>query len=216
MKNWIMTLKILALGLSALIAVFHFNSKSAEPFQPEFKLGVDYQQLTDNKDNSDLELSSSNLIEVFYWYGCDACYLTESLLADYLKGKPDVNLVRIPLVARLNWREQAYLQPLMEQLVVNSEISYLDVYKQCMEDCQVFSNFDTSLTWLKSKLEDKPELIIDQSLIWQAEKNYRKRAEIFSIAQVPTIIINGKYKVDANHAGTAERLIEIVDFLLSQ
>ena len=117
---------------------------------------------------------------------------------------------------RPDWRPQAYLQGIMEQYSnVNSIPNYLDIYRQCLMDCSDFEKFETSYQWFINKLapESLPEL--DQEMVWLAEKNYQKRADLFLISQVPTIIINESYKIDANQAKTAGRMVEIIDFLLA-
>jgi len=192
----------------------------AQQSEQEFTLGKDYQQLDSFNIDQIQNLSDLNNlyhVEIFYWYGCESCYQVESSLNSYIKSHPQLKVKRTPLVARVNWREQAYLQPLMEQLSELENIpSHLEIYQQCLSDCQVFSQYASSLQWLTDKLDQQQLPVIDLSLIWESEKIYKKRAEKFSISQVPTIIINEKYKVDANQAGTARRLVEIVDFLLSQ
>lgn len=205
-------LAFVSIGLFSLAA----HSQESEPFE----LGVDYQ-IVEKKTQQEAaqlsELESISAIEIFYWFGCEACFQVEAAIFDYLQQNPDLRLRRTPLVIRAEWRQQAYLQGLMEQYQgVETLPSVLDIYRQCLDDCQVFQQFESSARWFADQVDSESSRVIDQQKIWQQEKNYRKRADLYSISQVPSIIINETYKVDANQAKTAKRLIEIIDYLLAK
>ena len=85
-----------------------------------------------------------------------------------------------------------------------------------MSNCSVFEEFDSTLDWFSKQADPQKLPTINKEAIWQAEKSYQKRADLFSISQVPTIIINETYKVNANQAKTSKRLVEIIDYLLSK
>ena len=195
-------------------------SINAQQQPDEFVEGIDYRLVQSKAIDTSDELDQLNQVadlEVFYWYACHACYQVEQALVEYLAGREEHQVVRTPLVAHLSWRQHAYLQPLAEQLknhiVVPSEF---DIYQACLEDCTSFKSFDSSKSWFLEKAQVEELPYIDEAMIWQAEKNYRKRADSFSISQVPTIIIRETYAVDANSAKSVERLIKIVHYLLTE
>jgi hypothetical protein len=88
-------------------------------------------------------------------------------------------------------------------------------YNTCIAECSNFKDYESVKQWLLSQA-NLSDFEFEESAIWQAEKNYRKMAESFSISQVPTILIRGTYIVDANSAGSLERLIAITDALLKK
>jgi len=221
MNNQLVSNKSFIFSLLAIFAILLVtNSAFAQQADEPYRLGVDYD-LIDKPDIDQIvqfsELESISNIEIFYWYGCEACFQVEAAIEDYLANNSHLSLRRTPLVVRSSWREQAYLQAMMTQLSEAENLpSTMDIYRQCLTDCSVFSKFESTQKWLLSHLEDPSTVVIEQELVWQAEKNYRKRADLFLIRQVPTIIINETYKVDANQAGTSKRLVEIIDFLLTK
>lgn len=207
------------LKLLCAVVVMFINSAQAEQAAPFFVEGEDFRRI--DSSNLDVAVELEQLqqvadIEVFYWYGCEPCYQVEQALSEYLQGRPQIKIVRIPLVAHLKWRPQAYIQPLMEQLTGDLSLpSSSDIYQACLSDCSVFDSYPAIKQWLQqqSSLVEIP--YIDEAQIWQAEKNYRKRADSFSISQVPTIIIREAYAVDANSAKSVSRMIDIIDYLLT-
>ena len=216
--NWI---RIPLLWVALLINL----SLSADELEQPFVAGVDYQIITKSdsqesvsKDLAQLsELETISNIEVFYWYGCESCYQVEAAILDYVRLNPELSLRRTPLIIRASWRPQAYIQPLMLQLSQLQNLpTSLEVYRQCITDCSQLKDFEAILNWFSEKISQQALPLINKDLIWQIEKNYQKRAELFSISQVPTIIINETYKVDANQAQTARRLVAIIDFLIAK
>jgi protein dithiol oxidoreductase (disulfide-forming) len=209
----VVTILFLNLGLGTHLAITAQTNES-------FVAGVDYQVLNVSIEPKTQDLGALKQIadiEVYYWYGCQPCRESEQAISEYLAMNPHLSLIRVPLTAHVDWRSQAYLQPLMAQLSNQLAVpSELELYQQCLDDCEVFATFQSSLNWLKQtlKLEQLPR--IDEAAIWEAEKEARKRAELFSISQVPTIIIREKYKLDANMAKSPQRLVKIINYLLNQ
>ena len=186
-----------------------------------FTLGVDYQkvvkpqQLASDVDQLD-QLESVSNIELFYWIGCESCYQVDAELALYLNQHPEFTFRRTPLVARVAWRQQAYLQAIIQQIPEHTAgLGMLELYRQCLTDCDVFTKVESSIEWLLKETDPDLRPQIDYEELWQQEKNYQKRADLFSITQVPTIIINETYQVSGSQAGTAERMLQIVDYLLT-
>ncbi len=209
-------LKSLILFVTLLINPFLIAAESDQAFLP----GLDYEVIA-KSDESDVaqlsELESISNIEVFYWYGCSSCYQVEAAINDYILENSQLSLRRTPLIIRSSWRQQAYIQPLMAQLTELEQLpSTLEVYRQCLSDCSVFGEFESTLNWFSKQADPQIRPTINKEAIWQAEKSYQKRADLFSISQVPTIIINETYKVNANQAKTAKRLVEIINYLLSK
>ena len=215
------SIQIRFLWLALLVSL----SPIAEELEQSFEAGVDYQIITQSDSQESVsqdlaqlsELETISNIEIFYWYGCEPCYQVEAAILDYSRLNPELSLRRTPLVIRANWRPQAYIQPLMLQFSQEQNLpTHLDVYQQCLSDCNQLKDFDSILNWFSEKIPAQTLALINKDLIWQTEKNYQKRAEMFSISQVPTIIINETYKVDANQAQTAKRLVAIIDFLMTK
>ncbi|MDQ7049919.1 MAG: hypothetical protein Q9M92_10410 [Enterobacterales bacterium] len=189
--------------------------------QAPYELGVDYQkivkplQVATNIEQLD-QLESVSHIELFYWIGCESCYQVEAELILYLNQHPEYTFRRTPLVARVEWRQQAYLQAIIQQIPDQTMgLDVLDLYRQCLTDCEAFTKVESSIEWLLkgTDLDSRPQ--IDYEKLWQQQKKYQKRADLFSITQVPTIIINETYQVNGSQAQSAKRMLQIIDYLLT-
>ncbi|MCW8878016.1 MAG: hypothetical protein OQJ89_16175 [Kangiellaceae bacterium] len=186
------------------------NFIQGQDFKPLERIEVD---LVD--DLSQLEQVAD--IEFFYWYGCSPCAQIDSRLEQLSIDRPDLKIKRTPLIAYLTWREQAYIQPILEQLAGKVELpSQQDFYQQCIQDCSIFNKYESTLNWIQQEVGANHLPRIDESAVWQAEKNYRKRAGKLSISQVPTIIIKEKFVTDANMAQSADRMMQIIFYLLDK
>lgn len=199
------------------------NSASEDTIEnssTQFIKGVDYSivkpaQLEVNEQEQAKE--NRKTIEVYYWYGCKPCQQVEQALNEHFVENTEISMTRIPLVAHISWRPQAYLQPLMAQLQGKVDLPDIaELYNVCLSDCSVFRSYQSILDWLKQRnsLDELP--FIEEPDIWAAEKNYQKMADSASISQVPTIIINKTYLTDANSAKSVERMIALIDYLLEK
>jgi hypothetical protein len=191
----------------------------AEDLENTFVDRTDFSKLvmahSQNKTDLD-QLESISNIEIFYWYGCESCYQVELALQQYLDRHPEVTLRRTPLIARPSWRFQANLQAIMDQLTGEAQtVPSNEIYQACLLDCQKFNSYDNNKAWLAESMQLSEFPVLDMSRLWDTEKNYQKRADLFSITQVPTIIINETFKIDANQAKTPARMVKIADHLLS-
>ncbi len=196
---------------------------SAEETAALFTAELDYSIVIKNENLGEEQLSelkSVSNIEFFYWIGSEDCYQVERGISEYLLGHPNLSIRRTPLVARVSWRPQAYLQPMLSQLASqlpeSSDVpTLIQLYKQCMQDCDSFQSYEKSKKWFSQQIKE-PELpLLDEESIWKTEKNFQKRANLFSITQVPTIIINERFKITAKQAQTTARLVEIIDYLIT-
>ncbi len=212
-QNPIQTIAIIVISFFAHVAY-------AAEDNSIFKVGSDYQlvEKIETQQHQQLsELETISNIEIFYWYGCESCFHVEAAILEFAQNNPELTIRRTPLIARPAWRQQAYIQALMSQLSETEELpSILEIYQQCLLDCAVLKNLDAIILWFTKRMPEQDFNLIEQKQIWSQEKIFKKRSKIFSITQVPTIIINERYKVDANQAKTAKRLVEIMEFLLAK
>ena len=214
-------MKKINIYLSLVFLVLIHSSSLLAQNNPGFIAGIDYRVIESEQQEGADEVATAlpaqkTKLEFFYWYGCKPCFQVEQELTSFLQQRPDIQIDYIPLVVRIDWRPQAYIDPILAQLPEALKApDRAEIYQLCLQDCEIFSQYEKIIAWLATKYKTEEALTFKEELIWQSEKNARLRAEKFSISQVPTILINEKYLIDADSAKSKERFIEILDFIIT-
>jgi thiol:disulfide interchange protein DsbA len=166
--------------------------------------------------------SVADKIEVveLFWYGCPHCYQFEPSLQKWLKSKPaNVAFVRVPGIFRPEWSVLARAYYTAEALGV------LD---------KVHDSIFGAVHELKRPLQSEDQLAAFFAEQGVKEEDFRKTFRSFAVetkvrrAQelsqrygakgVPTMIVNGKYRVSAGLSGvqTHANTIKVVDALIKR
>ncbi len=152
----------------------------------------------------------------FFWYGCPHCYSFEPLLNKWVKSQPaNVEFIRQPAVFSDTWGKHAKAYFTAEALGVVDKV-HADI-------------FDT-IQNKKEKLETEEQLAkffvahgVDETQFHEAYNSFlvdskmRQATAIaarYGITGVPAVVVNGKYLVNANLAGSHEKMIEVMDKLI--
>jgi len=183
---------------------------------PEYNEGIDYQVLTHPQPTT-VDTGSVEVVEMF-WYGCPHCFHLEPLLKNWLKKKPArVTFIRMPAIfnnpewqldatafytAEVLGKGEKMHTPLFDAIHVQNRP--LHTRDQLM---QFFSEFGVSNDEFRNTFDS----FTVQAKVQRAADLTRK----YEINGVPTIIVDGKYRVDGNMAGGSyENMLKIVDYLV--
>ena len=181
----------------------------------QYRAGVHYEILdspTPVRDPSKIEVT-----EVF-WFGCNHCYALEPYIARWKKEIPtDVAFVKSPATwnemlrthARIYYTAKALgieqqfvpaafntIQNEGRMLTGNTELEYY------------FRGFDVN----KEKYKAVSNSFGVRNAVEQADKKMKQ----WKVTGVPSLIVNGKYKVAASRAVRTDQLFEVVDFLVEK
>ena len=188
----------------------------------QFKAGEHYVRMVPSQPT----VGGADKIEVaeFFWYGCGHCFTFEPDINRWAAGKPaNVRFVRVPAMWNDVLKIHAQLYYTEEVLVRDGKISDPAGFRQTVfteyhsrgnrmlsEEAifRVFERFDVSAedfnaTWNSFEVSQKLRVANDL-------------ARRYSIAGVPTIIVNGKYRTGASEAGGNQKLIEVIDELVAR
>ena len=165
-------------------------------------------------------VSAGEKIEVleFFWYGCPHCFTFEPYISRWLETKPDnVEFVRMPAVFRPEWKIQARTYYALEQMGKLEEL-HGKIFEEIHKNKKQLNTLDEMTAFLVRNGVDKKAFTdaynsfsVDGSLRKSVPKQYG-----YNITGVPTVIINGKYMTTGTMAGTYEKMLEVVDFLVAQ
>ena len=188
----------------------------------KYKEGHHYQRLMPTQPT----VGGADKVEVaeFFWYGCPHCYDFEPYINNWDKEKPaGVRFVRIPAMWNGAVKRHAQLFYTAEVLIRNGAIengpafhdavfqAYHRQGNRLMSDASIqkmFERFGVSAdefarTW--GSFEVAQKMRVGEDL-----------ARRYSIANVPSVVVNGKYRTGGSEAGGYTNLIELIDELVAR
>ena len=180
-----------------------------------FRAGVHYELLdnpTKVRDPSKIEVT-----EVF-WFGCNHCYALEPYIARWKREMPlDVTFIKSPATwndmlkthARIYYTAKALgieqqfvpaafntIQNEGRMLTGNTELEYY------------FRGFDVE--------KDRYKAVSTSFGVRNAVDQADKKMKDWKVTGVPSLVVNGKYKVAASRSVRTDELFDVVDFLIEK
>jgi thiol:disulfide interchange protein DsbA len=188
----------------------------------KYKEGTNYVRLVPSQPT----IGGADKVEVaeFFWYGCPHCFDLEPTINAWAKDvPPNVRFVRVPAMWNQVLKVHAQLFYTEEVLVRNGVIKDPDGFRNAVfeeyhrrsnrllsEDAirKLFARYgvsdaDFDKTWASFEVAQKLRVAEDL-------------ARRYSIASVPAIVVNGKYRTSAQEAGSFPKLIEVIDELVDR
>ena len=181
----------------------------------KFRAGVHYELLdnpTKVRDPSKIEVT-----EVF-WFGCNHCYALEPYIARWKRDIPlDVTFIKSPATwndmlkthARIYYTAKALgieqqfvpaafntIQNEGKMLTGNTELEYY------------FRGFDVQ--------KDRYKAVSTSFGVRNAVDQADKKMKEWKVTGVPSLVVNGKYKVAASRSVRTDELFDVVDFLIEK
>lgn len=186
----------------------------------QFKENQHYTRLVPTQPT----VGGADKIEVteFFWYGCQHCYDFERYINGWADTKPaNVRFVRVPAMWNGGLQLHAQLYYTEEVLAGNGTIKEPAAFRDAVfaEYHQrgnrlgskaaiqtLFARFDVSAedferVWSSFEVDQKMRVATDL-------------ARRYGIANVPSIVVNGKYRTGGAEAGSYEALLEVIDELI--
>lgn len=203
--------KVLMMGLIWLLgglALAHAQGRN-------YQAGVDYIELP-----SAAPTQEPDKIEVaeLFWYGCGHCFSFEPIISDWRKTLPeDVNFRPVPAFFGGLWDTHGQLFYTLESL------DQLD---------ETHSAIFQAIHNQKNRLADEKAMIKLVTQYGVDEDEFRKTwaspgvklkmtqakrlAKAYRASGVPTLIVNGKYRIEGSMAGSFEEMLNIAEYLIDQ
>ena len=204
---------------SLLISLLSCSSDDQTTFESgngeRFRAGVHYELLdnpTKVRDPSKIEVT-----EVF-WFGCNHCYALEPYIARWKRDMPlDVTFIKSPATwndmlkthARIYYTAKALgieqqfvpaafntIQNEGKMLTGNTELEYY------------FRGFDVE--------KDRYKAVSTSFGVRNAVDQADKKMKDWKVTGVPSLVVNGKYKVSASRSVRTDELFDVVDFLIEK
>jgi len=195
---------------------------SVTPTNWQFEEGKHYIRLVPSQPT----IGGADKIEVseFFWYGCPHCYDLEPMINRWEANRPaNVRFVRIPAMWNDVLKLHARLFYTEEVLVRNGNIDDGAGFRNAVfEEYHRRGNRLLSEESIASLFERHGVSQNDFDKTWNSfEVSQKLRvandlARRYSIASVPAIVVNGKYRTGAAEAGGYPKMLEVIDELVAR
>ena len=167
-----------------------------------------------------LPTTSGENIEVveIFWYGCSHCYTFEPHLRSWLETIPE-DVVFRPLPGVLNKRWAVHARGFFAALKMDAlEQFHAPLFKALHAQQRNIATRDSLIDFAAEVGLDKKEF----ARHYDSNETEVKMKQAFLVARdaritaVPAVIVNGKYLVTGSSAGSYERMIETINYLVRE
>ena len=194
MQKWILSL-IMALLISTQVSA-----------QQVYVEGVDYKVISPAVKTSD---SSKVVVTEVFWYGCPHCFRLEPYIEHWAKTIPDgVIFEQVPSVLNASWSPHARAFYAFELMGVQKQLH--QTLFDAMHVKRKRLNSIDQLADLQLFRDSYTSFPVDV----QTRKNSQNEKR-YGHNGVPAIVVNGKYLASGSMAGSNDRLIKIIDYLVA-
>lgn len=211
---------VICMFAALVLAVVQVGGASAAENPAAFVEGTHYERI-DVPVETGLENESPARVEVVevFSYMCIHCYSFDPVLQRWEENMPEQAVFnRVPAVFSDDWALMARAFYTAEILGISKEMheplfNAIHVKRMNLRnEDQMASLFSEAGAISKEAFTKAYDSFFVRSRVMQAQAKSRA----YGITGVPTMIVNGKYRVDGRMAGSNQGMLDVVDFLVEQ
>ncbi|MFP4294521.1 MAG: thiol:disulfide interchange protein DsbA/DsbL [Halothiobacillaceae bacterium] len=172
-----------------------------------------YHEIADPKP---AEAETPIVVEEFFWFGCPSCYQFEPHLEAWLADLPeDVTFVRVAPALNPGWEPLARAHYAAEMLEVGDEIHgalFEAIHARGFrpESAEQLADF------YAGQGVDREQFLqmYNSFAVMTSVRRANSRAQQLGIRGVPSMVVNGTYRVDVKEAGGHAGMIDVTEQLI--
>ena len=204
---------------SLLIALLSCSNDDQTTFESgsgeRFKAGVHYELLdnpTKVRDPSKIEVT-----EVF-WFGCNHCYALEPYIARWKRDIPlDVTFIKSPATWNDMLKTHARIYYTAKALGIEQQFVPAAFNTIQNEGKMLTGNTELEYYFRGFNVEKYRYKAVSTSFgVRNAVDQADKKMKDWKVTGVPSLVVNGKYKVAASRSVRTDELFDVVDFLIEK
>lgn len=197
-----------------LAASLWFFAASLTAQEAQFVEGGHYELLSETQP-----VQTGDKIEVveMFWYQCPHCYRLEPYITQWRENKPDnAELVPVPAILNERWVFGARMYYTLEALGLDRQL-HAGVFKAMHETRLPLNTVEQFADWAVENGADRQALMAAFDSFGVENKiNFATvMSRKYGISGVPAIIVDGKYRTSVSLAGSYEKLLEVIDYLVN-
>ncbi len=180
----------------------------------EFVEGTHYEKLPISVDTGDD--SKVEVVEVFS-YACIHCFNFDPVIESWRESRAeDVDFSRLPAVFNADWELMAQAFYTAQTLGVADEVHMpifegIHVKRQDLRKPDLLSELFAETA--EVSVEDFDTAYSSFSVRSRVEQA-KAKVRAYRVTGVPSMIVNGKYRVDGRMAGSNTKMLEVVEHLI--
>ncbi|MEL0635614.1 thiol:disulfide interchange protein DsbA/DsbL [Marinomonas sp. TI.3.20] len=161
--------------------------------------------------------SKVEVVEVF-WFGCPHCYHLEPYTQAWKKTiSNDVDFKYLPAVFGRNWLAHAKAFYVAELLGIEGKVhedlyNAINVKRERLNTEDSLASFFANYGVSKAEFKKQYNSFAVDSRLSQADAKIRS----YGVRGTPTLVVNGKYLVDAETADGSENIYKVVNYLIKK
>jgi len=200
----------------AFAGLMHSFSASSIQAEDAWEAGTHYEVLPIPVQTSDPQ--SVEVVELFS-YACIHCFSFEPDLDKWRSSATaDVKFQRIPAIFNADWQLMAQAYFTAEVLDVVDKVhgplfNAIHVESRDLRDPAAMAEIFEKYAAIKP---DRFNDIYNSFSVRNRVNQAVAKGRAYRITGVPTLIVNGKYRVDGQLAGNNTQMLEVVDFLIAK
>ena len=202
---------------SALMATSaSLGTRAAWAQAAPFRSGKDFQAL-ERPVASEAGAGKIEVLE-FFWYSCPHCNAFEPSFEQWAKNAPkDVVVRRIPVSFRDDFAPQQRLFFTIETLNLMGSL-HPKVFAAIHVEKLLLNTDASVLAWAEKQGVDKVKFtdVYKSFSVATKVKRATQLQNDFKVEGVPSLGIAGRYYTDGTLAGSMDRALKVVDFLVAQ
>jgi thiol:disulfide interchange protein DsbA len=157
------------------------------------------------------------VVDVF-WYGCGGCYIMSPYMASWRESKPDVaEYVQLPATLNPGWQPQARLHFATRALGISDQ-THSAIFQEMHVKRNPLNTIDLMIEFLAGydiSESDARDALTGFSV--DAELRAADvRARRYQLSFVPAFVVNGKYVVGVEQAGSPEAVLDVINYLVAR
>lgn len=198
-------------GALALFAV----TLPARAQDAQFVEGGHYEALRETQP-----VQTGDKIEVveLFWYRCPHCNRLQPFIAEWKERQPEnAELVHLPAILNDNWAFSARMYYTLEALGLQEQL-HSEVFNAIHQMRRPLNTREQFADWAAENGAERDQVLaaFDSFTVESKMSFATVMAGKYQITGVPAIIVDGKYRTSVSLAGSHEKLLEVIDYLVER
>ena len=179
----------------------------------QFQAGIHYEIMSPGVSTE----SNKTVMYEFFGYTCPGCNAMQPVVHE-IEENADFELIRVPVVFHSTWEPYAKTYHTLELMNLTDK-THAAIFKAIHVNKKIMRDIEQIADWLSASFDiDKAQFIsMSQSFAVDGKmRQAEKLRQSLNVTNTPTMIINGKYKLNNAKLATKTNIVKLSQELLNK